>query len=98
MNHGERLMMVLSKGDSAIVTEFGGREAMEAMKVQAEARGMTCTSLRIEDYYPTYRGYRYFDFRNPVTQKYFNLDYLLEAWDQDKIHHQGEGVDDWFIH
>ena len=53
----------------------------------------------MEDFYPDYRGYRYFDLRNSVTQETFSIDYVLEAWEVDKKHHEGhEGTEEWFIH
>ena len=71
----------------------------ESLKQEAESKQMSYQSLTIENFYPDYRGYRYFDLRNPVTRETFSIDYVLEAWEADKKHYEGhEGTDEWFIH
>ena len=71
----------------------------DKLKQEAEAKGMTCQRLTIENFYPDYRGYRYFDLQNPVTRDTFCLDYVLDTWEVDKKHQEGhEGTEDWFIH
>ena len=91
--------MFLNKGGSGIVVEARNYSDEERLRQEAESKGMTCQALTIEGFYPDYRGYRYFDLRNPVTQETFNIDHILEAWEADKRHHEGhEGTDEWFIH
>ena len=99
MNEGKRHLMFLKKDGSGIVVEAIDASNWEDLKQEAEAKGMTCQSLSIENFYPDYRGYRYFDLRNPVTQEIFSIDHILDAWEADKKHHEGhEGTDEYFIH
>ena len=94
----QRHLMFLKKDESGIVVEARNASDEESLKQEAESKGMTCQPLTIENFYPDYRGYRYFDLRNPVTQETFSIDYVLEAWEVDKRHHEGdEGTDEWFI-
>ena len=91
--------MFLKKDGSGIVVETRNFSEWESLKREAEAKGMVCQPLSIESFYPDYRGYRYFDLRNPVTRETFKIDYVLEAWEIDKKHNEGhEGTEDWFIH
>jgi hypothetical protein len=95
----ERHLMFLKKDGSGIVVEARNSSDEESLKQEAEAKGMICQPLTIENFYPDYRGYRYFDLRNPVTQETFSIDYVLEAWEADKRHHEShDGTDEWFIH
>ena len=99
MSQGQRHLMFLEKDGSGIVVEAMDSSNWENLKQEAEAKGMTCKPLSMENFYPDYRGYRYFDLRNPVTQETFSIDYVLEAWEADKRHHEGhEGTEEWFIH
>ena len=99
MTQQQRHLMFLKKDGAGIVVEARDSSSGESLKQEAEAKGMTCQPLTIENFYPDYRGYRYFDLRNPVTQETFSIDYVLEAWEADKRHHEGhEGTDEWFIH
>ena len=99
MSQGQRHLMFLHKDGSGIVVEARDSSNWENLKQEAEAKGMTCKPLSMENFYPDYRGYRYFDLRNPVTQETFSIDYVLEAWEADKRHHEGhEGTEEWFIH
>ena len=99
MSQGQRHLMFLQKDGSGIVVEAMNSSDYESLKQEAEAKGMTCQPLSMENFYPDYRGYRYFDLRNPVTQETFSIDYVLEAWEADKRHHEGhEGTEEWFIH
>jgi hypothetical protein len=60
---------------------------------------MTYQPLTIKNFYPDYRGYRFFGLRNPVTQEMFSINYILEAWGMDKrLNNEHEGSDEWFIH
>ena len=99
MNQGQRHLMFLKKDGAGILVETRDFPDGENLKQEAEAKGMTCQPLTIESFYPDYRGYRYFDLRNPVTQELFSIDHVLEAWEADKRHHEGhDGTDEWFIH
>ena len=99
MNEGKRHLMFLKKDGSGIVVEAIDASNWEDLKQEAEAKGMTCQSLSIENFYPDYRGYRYFDLRSAVTRETFSLDYILESWKADKRHREDhEGNEEWFIH
>jgi|TARA_B110000495_G_C22559095_1_gene337511 hypothetical protein len=99
MTQGQRYLMFFKKDGSGIVVEARDSFDAESLKQEAESKGMTYQPLTIENFYPDYRGYRYFDLRNPVTQTIFSIDHVLEAWEADKRHHEGhEGTDEWFIH
>ena len=99
VSQGQRHLMFLQKDGSGIVVEAMDASGYESLKQEAETKGMTCKPLSMENFYPDYRGYRYFDLRNSVTQETFSIDYVLEAWEADKRHHEGhEGTEEWFIH
>ena len=99
MSQGQRYLMFLKKDQSGIIVEARNSSEWEKLKKEAEEKGMTCKPLSIVDFYPEYRGYRYFDLRNPVTQETFRIDYVLELWEIDKKHNQGhEGTEEWFVH
>jgi hypothetical protein len=99
MTQGQRYLMFLEKDGSGIVIDAKNTSDWENVKQEAESKGMTCQPLTIENFYPDYRGYRYFDLRNPVTQETFSLDYVLDSWEADKMHREGhEGTEEWFIH
>ena len=99
MIQGQRHLMFLKKDGSGIVVEPRNSSHGESLKQEAKSKGMTYQPLTIENFYPDYRGYRYFDLRNPVTQEMFSIGYILEAWEADKRHHEGhEGTYEWFIH
>ncbi len=99
MAQGQRHLMFLKKDGAGIVVEAIDASGGENLKQEAESKGMTCQPLTIENFYPDYRGYRYFDLRNPFTRESFSIDYVLEAWEADKRHREGhEGTDEWFIH
>ena len=91
--------MVLKKDGSGIVVGAIDASNWGDLKQEAEAKGMTGQSLSVENFYPDYRGYRYFDLRNPMTRESFSIDYILHAWETDKKHQEGhEGTEEWFIH
>ena len=91
--------MFLKKDGSGIVVEARNSSEQGSLKQAAELKGMNYQPLTIENFYPDYRGYRYFDLRNSVTQETFSIDYVLESWEADKRHHEGhDGTDEWFIH
>lgn len=99
MTSSSRHLIFLEKDHSGIVVEARDLTEQDKLKQEAEAKGMTCQPLTIENFYPDYRGYRYFDLRNSVTLETFSIDYVLEAWEVDKRHQEGhEGTDEWFIH
>ncbi|MZH05869.1 MAG: hypothetical protein F3743_10805 [Nitrospinae bacterium] len=99
MVSSKRFLMFLQKEGSGIVVEAIDENHWENLKQEAEQKGMTCLPLSIENFYPDYRGYRYFDLRNPVTRESFSIDYVLHSWEMDKKHQEGhEGTDEWFIH
>jgi hypothetical protein len=99
MSQGQRYLMFLKKGGSGIVVEAIDAIGARKLKQEAESKGMTYQFLTIESFYPDYRGYRYFDLQNSVTQETFSIDYVLETLEADKKHHEGhEGTDEWFIH
>ena len=99
MVYSKRYLMFLKKDKSGIVVEAIDASNWEDLKQEAEAKEMTCQSLSIENFYPDYRGYRYFDLRNPMTRESFSIDYILHVWETDKKHQEGhEGTEEWFIH
>ena len=99
MSSDKRHLMFLKKDGSGIVVEAINSSNLEEIKQEAESKGMTCLSLSIENFYPDYRGYRYFDLRNSVTREAFSIDYVLQAWEMDKKHQDAhDGTDEWFIH
>jgi hypothetical protein len=89
MTRGQRHLIFFKKDGSGIVVEARNSSEEGSLKQEAESKGMTYQPLTIENFYPDYRGYRYFDLRNPVTLKTFSIDYVLEAWEADKRHHEG---------
>jgi hypothetical protein len=99
MVYSKRYLMFLKKDRSGIVVEAIDASNWEGLREEAESKGMTCESLNIENFYPDYRGYRYFDLRNPMTRESFSIDYILHVWETDKKHQEGhEGTEEWFIH
>jgi hypothetical protein len=99
MTQGQRYLMFLKKDEAGIVIDAKNASDWENVKQEAESKGMTCLPLAIENFYPDYRGYRYFDLRNPVTLETFSLDYVLDSWEADKRHRDGhEGTEEGFIH
>ena len=99
MVSSKRFLMFLQKESSGIVVETIDSGHWENLKKEAEAKGMTCRPLGIENFYPDYRGYRYFDLRNSITQESFSIDYVLHSWEMDKKHHEEQkGTNEGFIH
>ena len=92
-------MIFLSKDGSGIVVETEDLFSQTGLTKEAESKGMQCKLLSIEDFYPDYRGYRYFDLKNAVTKETFSIDYILHTWEMDKKHHEEDkGTEEWFIH
>ena len=99
MTQGQRFLMFVEKDGSGIVLEAKNTFDLQKLKQEAVSKGMACQPLTIESFYPDYRGYRYFDLRNPMTRESFSIDYILHAWETDKKHQEGhEGTEEWFIH
>ena len=99
MVSSKRFLMFLQKEGSGIVVETIDAAHWENLKEEAEAKGMICRPLGIENFYPDYRGYRYFDLRNSITQESFSIDYVLHSWEMDKKHHEEQkGTNEGFIH
>ena len=99
MTSDKRHLMFLKKDGAGIVIEAINSSHLKNIQQEAESKGMSCLTLSIENFYPDYRGYRYFDLRNPITQEAFSIDYILHSWEMDNKHHDNnEGTDEWFIH
>ena len=81
MVEGERYLLVITKNKSSVVLECPDLPLMNNLKFKAAANGAVCQQITIEEFYPTYRGHRYFDFRNPTTRETFNMDEILEILD-----------------
>ena len=81
MVEGERYLLVITKNKSSVVLECPDLSFLNDSKSKATSKGAVCLHITIEDFYPTYRGHRYFDFRNPITRKTFSMDEILEILD-----------------
>jgi hypothetical protein len=89
MTQEQRHLMFLKKDGSGIVVEARNSSDKKNLKQEAESKGVTYQPLTIKNFYPDYRGYRYFDLRNPITQETFSIDNILEVWEAGKRHHDG---------
>ena len=98
MANGDRYLLVLEKEGFAIILEFMSQQALDDYRIQVEPKGLKEIQIDLADYLSTYRGQRYFDFRNPTTREGFDLDFLLKSWELDKQHPDDHGTDEWFIH
>ena len=78
MTGGERCLMVITKNKSSVVLECPDLSLLNNWQSKVEANGAVCKRITIEEFYPTYRGYRYFDLRNPVTRETFSTDEIME--------------------
>ena len=93
MVEGERCLLVISKNKSSVVLECPDFSLLNIWKSKAESNGATCNNITIEEFYPTYRGFRYFDLRNPVTQKTFSVNEVIEILDAPlEDHGEAEGL------
>ena len=92
MTEGERYLMVITKNKSSVVLECPDFSVLKNWEFEATANGAVCKRITIEEFYPTYRGHRYFDLRNPVTRKTFSVDEILEILDAPLEDH-GEAED-----
>ena len=78
---GERYLLVVTKNKSSIVLECLDLVSMGKFQIEAELSGAKCKRLSIEEFYPTYRGYRYFDLRNSSTRKMFKMNEIIQILD-----------------
>ena len=78
MSGDERYLLVITKNKSSVILECLNSSSMEKLLSEAELNGAICKQLLINDFYPAYRGYRYFDLRNPTTRKIFSLVEIIE--------------------
>ena len=92
MIEGERYLLVITKNKSSIVLECPDLSLLNNWQSKAGANGAVCKCITIEEFYPTYRGYRYFDLRNSITRETFSMDEILEILDAPLEDH-GEAED-----
>ena len=92
MIEGERYLLIISKNKSSVVLECAGRVFLDTYLCEAESKGAICKRITIEEFYPTYRGFRYFDLRNPITRKTFSMIEIIEILDAPLDDH-GEAED-----
>ena len=77
----ERYLLVITKNKSSVVLDCPDSSSMESLQAEAELNGASCKRILIDDFYPTYRGHRYFDLRNPLTSKTFNVVEIVKILD-----------------
>jgi hypothetical protein len=92
MIEGERYLMVITKNKSSVVLECPDLPLLNNWQSKAVASRAVCKRITIEEFYPAYRGYRFFDLRNPVTREIFSMDEILEILDAPLEDH-GEAED-----
>ena len=92
MSENERLLLVITKNKSSVVLDCPNVISMDSLQSQVEASGAVCKRVSIDEFYPKYRGYRYFDLRNPITRETFSMDEILEILDAPLEDH-GEAED-----
>ena len=92
MTEGERYLMVITKNKSSVVLECPDLPLLNNWQSKAVASGAVCKRITIEEFYPAYRGYRFFDLRNPITRETFSIDEILEILDAPLEDH-GEAED-----
>ena len=92
MVEGERYLLIISKNKSSVVLECTDSFFLDAYLCEAESNGAICKRITIEEFYPTYRGFRYFDLRNPTTRKTFSMFEIIEILDAPLEDH-GEAED-----
>ncbi len=85
----ERYLMVITKNKSSVVVECTDSSSMDTMRLEAESSGAVCKQISIEDFFPAYRGERYFDLRNPVTRKSFSVAEIIKILDAPTENHVG---------
>ena len=81
MSFGERYLLVITKNKSSVVLECQDHFSMKNLQSEAEFNGALCKRILIEDFYPDYRGHRYFDLRNPSTLETFNMIEVIKILD-----------------
>jgi len=77
----ERYLLVITKNKSSVILDCIDSFSMESLRSDAELKGAICKRILIEDFYPTYRGHRYFDLRNFSTRKAFSVVEIIEILD-----------------
>jgi len=92
MTGGERYLMVITKNKSSVVLEYPDLFLLDNWQSKIETNGAVCKRITIEEFYPTYRGYRYFDLRNSITRETFSIDEIVEILDAPLEDH-GEAED-----
>ena len=92
MASGERHLLVITKNKSSVVLDCPNPSSIERLQTEAELNGAICKRILIDDFYPDYRGHRYFDLRNPVTRKTFSIVEIIEILDAPLEDH-GEAED-----
>ena len=78
MISGERYLMVITKNKSSVILEYPDISLLNKWQSKVETNGAVCKRVTIEDFYPAYRGYRYFDLRNSITRETFSADEILK--------------------
>ena len=89
---GQRYLLVVTKNKSSVILEFPDLILMNNWESKIGSNGAVCRRITIEEFYPAYRGERYFDLRNPITLKTFSADEILEILDAPLEDH-GEAED-----
>ena len=78
---GERYLLVITKNKSSVVLECPDLTALNNWQSKALTNRVDCKRITIEEFYPTYRGHRYFDLRNSITRKLFSMGVILNILD-----------------
>ena len=76
MTEPKRFLLVLKepRDGTQILLEIDDPEKQEALAKEATAHGLEYSLIGLEEFdRVTYRGSRYFDLRNPITLKNFQL-------------------------
>ena len=92
MPENERFLLVITKNKSSVILECLDLSLLNSWKSKVEANGAVCKRITIEEFYPAYRGHRYFDLRNSVTRETFSTDEIMEILDAPLEDH-GEAED-----
>ena len=92
MSENKRYLLVVSKNKSSVVLECLDFCSMDNFRFEAESKGAVCKQILIDDFYPAYRGFRYFDLRNSITRKTFSVVEIIEILDAPLEDH-GEAED-----
>ena len=93
MPDSNRYLLVITKNKSSIILECPDSFSIESLQAEAELNGAISKRISIDDFYPAYRGYRYFDLRNPLTRKTFSMIEVIEILDAPlEDHGEAEGL------